>query len=282
MMERNKEGVLHALTAGWSILNRGGSAADAVEESIRVMEDDETFDAGRGSCLNAAGEIELDAGIMNGKTLQAGAAAAVQQVKNPISLARAIMERSEHVLLVGMGAQRFAREHGVAVCGLDDLITRREIDRWRLAQAETKPLSRRSRVASDTVGAVALDKAGTIVSGTSTGGTPNKYPGRVGDAPLIGSGIYADNAIGGVSTSGWGEGMIRIVMAKTVIDLIARNGGDPEAAAREGLAVLRKKTGGDGGIIAVTPEGRIGIAFTTPRMARGSMNSSMKSPLVAV
>jgi beta-aspartyl-peptidase (threonine type) len=285
LVERHRQGVHEALKAGWSVLVRGGSAVEAVEQSIVVMENDDVFNAGRGSVLNAAGEIELDAGIMNGKTFQAGAVAAVQQVKNPITLARAIMEKSDTVLLVGMGAVRFAREHGIPTCGLDDLITRREIDRWREAQAgdkQSRGTLSRTRTGSDTVGAVALDKAGTVVSGTSTGGTPNKPQGRVGDSPLIGCGTYAENAVGAVATTGWGEAMIRVVMAKAVIDIMDRNGRDPEAAVREGLALLQKKTGGTGGIIAVSPEGRVGIAYNTPRMARAYMHSSLKTPVVAV
>ncbi len=286
LLERHRQGVLSAVKAGWAVLTRGGNAVDAVERCIVSMENDDVFDAGRGSILNSAGEIELDASIMNGRTLEAGAVAAVQMVKNPITLARAIMEQGDNVLLVGMGAVRFAREHGVELCGIDDLITRREIDRWRLAQAKAKPVhvgrSRKSRALSDTVGAVALDKAGTIVSGTSTGGTPNKHPGRVGDSPLIGCGTYAHNHSGGVSTSGNGEAMIRVVMAKTVVDLMERNGHDPEAAARDGLALLQKRTSARGGIVAVSPEGNVGIAFTTSRMARGYMYSGLKTPFVAV
>jgi L-asparaginase / beta-aspartyl-peptidase len=286
LVDAHRSGVHHALKVGWAVLNKGGTAVDAVEKAIIVMEDDETFDAGTGSFMNAAGEVELDASIMSGKGYRAGAIAAVQNVKNPISLARKILEESEHVLLVGMGATRFAREHGIKTCSQDDLITNRELERWREIQRKknfiTKDAFRRKKVPVDTVGAVAIDSHGNIASGASTGGTPNKYPGRVGDSPLIGCGTYADNEIGGVSTSGWGEAFIRVVMAKTVIDLMDHNGGDPEHAVSDGLKILIRKTDGYGGIIAMNNEGRIGIAFNTPRMARAYMTSEMKTPVVVI
>lgn len=286
LADAHKAGVQHALKAGWTVLSKGGSAVDAVEKAILVMEDDETFDAGTGSFINMAGEVELDASIMNGRTYRAGAIAAVQNVKNPISLARKIMDESEHILLVGMGATRFAREHGIKTCGQDDLITNRELERWRDIQAAknftTKEAFRRKKIPVDTVGAVALDIHGNLASGASTGGTPNKYPGRVGDSPLIGCGVYADNEIGGVSTSGWGESMIKVVMAKTVIELMDRNGGDPERAAQDGIKTLIRKADGYGGVIAMNNAGDIGIAFNTPRMARGYMTSEMRTPFVSI
>jgi beta-aspartyl-peptidase (threonine type) len=285
LLDAHKAGIQHALKAGWTILSKGGTAVEAVEKAIIVMEDDETFDAGTGSFINLAGEVELDASIMNGRTFRAGAVAAVQNIKNPISLARKIMEGSEHILLVGMGATRFAREHGIKTCKQDDLITDRELERWREIQRNgnviTKEAFRRKKVPVDTVGAVAIDRHGNIASGASTGGTPNKYPGRVGDSPLIGCGTYADNSIGGVSTSGWGESMIKVVMAKTVIDLMDRNGGDPERAVQDGLRILIRKADGYGGIIAVNNEGKIGIAYNTPHMVRAYMTAEMRTPFVA-
>jgi beta-aspartyl-peptidase (threonine type) len=250
------------------------------------MEEDETFDAGRGSFLNEAGEVELDAAIMSGRNLRAGAVAAVQNVRNPITLARAVMEKSEHVLLVGKGALRFAREHGVPTCKADDLIVLREIDRWRAAQGDgprsAKEAFRKAGTAADTVGAVAMDRGGNLAAGTSTGGTPNKPPGRVGDSPLIGCGTYADNESGAVSTTGWGESLIRVVMAKTVTELMVRFGGDPAAAAEEALRVLVRKTGGYGGVIALSRRGEVGMSFNTPRMARAYITTGMSAPFVAV
>ncbi len=284
LVEAHKRGVQQALHVGWDVLYKGGSAVDAVEAAIMMMEDDEVFDAGRGSFINQAGEVELEASIMNGRTFRAGAVAAVQHVKNPICLARKIMEESDHVVLVGMGATRFAREHGIQTCSPDDLITSREIERWRQAQGRKhsfiKDALKKKKVPVDTVGAIALDQSGNIASGTSTGGTPNKYPGRVGDSPLIGCGTYADNAVGGVSTTGWGEAMIRVVMAKTVLDIMDRNGSDAEKAAQDGIKLLERKADGYGGVIALTNAGKVGIAYNTPRMARGYMNSELNEPVV--
>jgi len=286
LVEPHKKGLRAAFKVGWDVLQKKGAAVDAVEEAIIVMEQDDTFDAGRGSFINGAGEVELDASIMNGATFRAGAVAAVQNIPHPITLARAIMEKSEHILLVGMGASRFAREHKIKTCSQDDLITSRELERWRALQAggafSTKDAFRRKRHPSGTVGAVALDHRGNVAAGTSTGGTPNKYPGRVGDSPLIGCGTYAENRAGAVSTSGWGEAMIKVVMAKTVIDLMDWHEMGPSRAAEEALKILKKKASGYGGIIVLNPEGDVGIAFNTPRMARAYQTSSMRSPIVEV
>jgi len=286
LVDPHKKGLRAALKVGWRVLQKKGSAIDAVEAAILVMERDDTFDAGRGSFINRAGEVELDASIMNGATFRAGAVAAVQNIPHPITLARAIMEKSEHVLLVGMGASRFAREHKIPTCSQDDLITTRELERWRALQADgsysTKDAFRKKRHPSGTVGAVAMDHHGNVAAGTSTGGTPNKYPGRVGDSPLIGCGTYADNGAGAVSTTGWGEAMIKVVMAKTVIDLMDWHEMDPPKAAEEALKILKKKAAGYGGIIVLNPKGDVGIAFTTPRMARAYQTSSMRLPIVEV
>jgi beta-aspartyl-peptidase (threonine type) len=286
LLGSHKAGVEAALKEGWDALSKGGSAVDAVVAAIMVMEDDETFDAGRGSFINMAGEVELDAGLMSGKGFRAGAIAAVQNVKNPISLARKIMEESEHILLVGMGATRFAREHGIKTCSQDDLITDRELDRWRELQGGkniiTKEAFRARKVPVDTVGAVAMDRFGNIASGVSSGGTPNKHPGRVGDSPLIGCGTYADNDIGGASTTGWGEAMMKVVMAKMVVDLMEHNGGDSDKAAKDAMKTLVRKTNGYGGVIAMNNEGRVGIAFNTPHMVRAYMTSEMTAAFVTV
>ena len=286
--DAHRTGVLNALKAGWEILKDGGTAVEAVERSIIVMENDDTFNAGRGSALDAAGEIELDASIMEGGTLRAGAVAAVQNVANPISVARAIMERSDTVLLVGLGATRFAKEHGIATCGQDALITLREIARWREAQASGGRTAPRRKGAprgpspGDGVGAVALDARGNIASGTSSGGTPNKHQGRVGDSALVGSGTYADNTLGGVSSTGRGEAIISAVMAKSVIGMMQSNGHDPERAAKDAIAVLKKRTGERGGVIVLSASGAVGVAFNTPRMARAFITSSIKGPIAAV
>jgi beta-aspartyl-peptidase (threonine type) len=250
------------------------------------------FDAGRGSHLNALGEIELDASIMNGTTFRCGAVAAVQNIRYPITLARKVMDESEHILLVGKGATRFALEHGIEQCSQSELLVGRELERWKELQSrkkfstkepfQKKMLDESTRRASDTVGAVALDRDGVICAGTSTGGTPNKYPGRVGDSPLIGCGNYADSSVGGVSTTGWGEAMIKVVMAKTIIDLMELNGGNPQTAAEKGIDILKRKADGDGGVIVLNPLGIFGIAFNTPRMAHAYINETMSTPVVAV
>lgn len=294
LLEAHRSGCARGISVGWEILRSGGSAVDAVEKAINVLEDDPVFDAGRGSHLNAMGEIELDASIMNGTTFRCGAVAAVQNIRNPISLARKVMEESEHILLVGKGAARFALEHGIKQSSLDELLVGRELDRWKELQGRAtfstkEPFRKKTRTddpieraASDTVGAVALDRQGVICAGTSTGGTPNKYPGRVGDSPLIGCGTYADSSIGGISTTGWGEAMIKVVMAKTVINLMDLNGGNPQTAAEKGMEILKRKADGDGGVIVLTPEGKFGIAFNTPRMARAYISETTDAPIVNV
>jgi beta-aspartyl-peptidase (threonine type) len=278
LVDAHNNGVSKALQIGWEILKSSGSAVEAVEKAINYMEDDITFDAGKGSHVNADGEIELDASIMNGKTFRAGAVASVKNVRNPISLCRKIMDESEHILLTGMGAERFAKEHGIQTCSQMDLLIDRELKKWEEAKGKQNFSTKDAfqlRKPSDTVGAVALDSEGNICAGTSTGGTFNKYPGRVGDSPLIGCGTYADNTVGGVSTTGWGEAMIKVVMAKTVIDVMEFNNGDPQQAAEKGIEILARKADGYGGLIALNGKGEFGIAFNTPRMARAYMNSEM-------
>jgi beta-aspartyl-peptidase (threonine type) len=285
-VEAHRKGCLTALKVGWNILKTGGSAIDAVEQTVRIMEDDETFDAGYGSHLNQLGIVELDASIMTGTTLRCGAVAAVHRVKNPISLARTIMDESEHILLVGDGAERFATEYGFPLCNPKSLINQREQKRWNDLRKRkgfsTRDAFRKKHSSSGTVGAVARDSQGTICAGTSTGGTLNKYMGRVGDSPLIGCGTYADNDIGGVSTTGWGEAMIKIVMAKTVIDLMDMHGGQPQIAIEKALELLHRKVEGFGGVIALNKDGNIGVAFNTPRMARAYMSDMMSEPFADV
>lgn len=285
-VESHRRGMLNALTIGWKTLIDGGSAVDAVEQAIKSMEDDETFDAGYGSHLNQLGEVELDASIMDGKMIRCGAVAAVHKIKNPITLARKVMDESEHILLVGEGAERFAAEHKIKLCKPDDLINKRERERWEELRGrkefKTKDSFHKKKYSSDTVGAVAMDKNNNICAGTSTGGTLNKYPGRVGDSPLIGCGTYADNEVGGVSTTGWGEAIIKVVMAKTVIDLMEANDSKPQNAADKGIEILRRKAEGFGGVIVLNEHGHFGISFNTPRMARAYMNSVMTEPFVAV
>ncbi|NUN69770.1 MAG: isoaspartyl peptidase/L-asparaginase [Bacteroidetes bacterium] len=285
MVEAHRTGVAAALREGWKLLSHGGSAVQAVEAAIRCMEDDPTFDAGRGSFVNALGEIELDASIMNGSTMRCGAVASVQNIRNPITVARAIMEKSDMVLLTGIGAVRFAKEHQLPTCKNDDLLVGRELQRWKQIQGQRKFSAKdafRGTVPSDTVGAVAMDANGIIAAGTSTGGTPNKPPGRVGDSPLIGCGTYADSTIGGVSCSGWGEGIIAVSLAKSVIDKMEMTGADGDAAAAYGIQRLASKVDGLGGIVLLDRNGRPSVAYNTPRMARAYRTSEMKSDVIEV
>jgi L-asparaginase / beta-aspartyl-peptidase len=283
----HRAGVLKAAKAGWAILLSGGPAAEAVEQAVVTMEDDETFNAGRGSFINLVGEVELDAGIMEGANFNVGAVAAVQRIAHPVSLARLIMEKSDHVLLAGMGAARFAQEHGLSLCGKDELITGKELLRWRQVQGgknnnRSRRGLRKKREACDTVGAVALDKAGNIVAASSTGGIANKYPGRVSDAPMAGCGFYADNQIGGTVIAGAGEEIARVVLAKSVVEAMDRNGGDAHDAGRACIELLKRRTGGRCGIIALNRKGDVGIAYNTPRMARSYISTGMKAPFVSV
>ncbi len=258
-----------AAQIGWSILNDGGSALDAVEAAIRSLEDDPAFDAGKGAWLNASGEVELDAIIMDGATLNNGAVAAIQHVRNPIAVARLVMERTPHSLLAGLGAEHFAQAQGIELCDEADLLTGQELERWKIIKAQ-RDFSIREAFGGKphgTVGAVARDRAGHIAAGTSTGGTPNKLQGRVGDSPLIGCGCYADDDSAGASATGWGESIMKVVLSKAVCDFIAQ-GLDAQQAAEKAIEVLADRAQGLGGLIVIDRAGQIGAAFNTPRMAR--------------
>ena len=277
MVDAHIRGVNNALTAGWRVLERGGSALDAVEEAVVIMEDDETFDAGRGSFLNRDGKVQLDALIMDGATLRAGGVGCVEHLRNPVRAARKILSESPHVYFVAEGAEKFAAEHGIPLCSNNDLIIQREVERLReyqAAQAGSKadgndlfaPTAHDATTSHDTVGAVALDRSGNIAAATSTGGTLNKAPGRLGDSSLIGSGCYADNQSAAASTTGWGEPIMKLVLAKWTADRIAA-GNLPEWSALEAINYLKQRVNGHGGIIVLDPRGHFGIAHNTPRMA---------------
>ena len=269
MVEAHLNGVRHALAAGWQALARGGSALDAVEEAVVVMENDDTFDAGRGSFLNRDGKVQLDAFIMEGATLRGGGVGCVERLANPIRAARKILSESPHVYFVGEGAERFAAEHGIPLCRNEDLIIPREVERLRQYQARTgqeQPDLFAPTISHDTVGAVALDGEGNIAAATSTGGTLNKAPGRLGDSSLIGCGCYADNQSAAASTTGWGEPIMKLVLAKWAADRVAA-GNLPEWVAAEAVNYLKDRVQGHGGIILLDAQGRFGIAHNTPRMA---------------
>jgi beta-aspartyl-peptidase (threonine type) len=367
--EAHESGVRNALEAGYLILSRGGSAIDAVEAAVTVLEDDPTFDAGRGSFLTSDGRVQLDALLMDGGRMKAGGVACVEHLRNPIQAARLVLEQSPHVYFVGEGAERFAAAHGIALIDNSELVLPREVARLALAQrrhaaglADTTfsgleeqsasspkgipahilhddkspetaakgtgfspyidPLNKPGDLAPegrdhkswndpklnspsgiahesghdfsraekaqkelgasapenkpsspghnshDTVGAVALDGHGNLAAGTSTGGTLNKTPGRVGDSSLIGCGCYADNLAAAVSLTGWGEPIMKLVLGKWATDRVAA-GTAPEIAAREAISYLYNRLGGHGGIILLGPDGRFGLAHNTPGMAWG-------------
>ena len=277
MVEAHLRGVRNALGSGWRVLETGGTALDAVEAAVVIMEDDETFDAGRGSFLNRDGKVQLDALIMDGATLRAGGVGCVERVRNPVRAARKILSESPHVYFVGEGAEQFAAEHGVELCRNEELVTAREVERLREYQAQ-QPGDGSAKdgndlfapeISHDTVGAVALDRAGNIAAATSTGGTLNKAPGRLGDSSLIGCGCYADNLSAAVSTTGWGEPIMKLVLAKWTADRVAA-GNLPEWAAQEAMNYLKQRLNGHGGIIVLNAQGQFGIAHNTPRMAWAS------------
>jgi beta-aspartyl-peptidase (threonine type) len=257
-----REGVERAARAAWELLRQGGSALDAVVLAASVLEDDPTFNAGTGATLTAAGDVELDASLMDGATLGAGAVASVRDVKNPVRLARAVLERSGHVLLVGDGASGFARDVGIPAWPNDRLVTPHQRARFEAARGR-KPAT----VGGGTIGAVARDARGHLAAATSTGGTFLKRPGRVGDSPLIGAGTYADDRLAAVSATGEGERIIQVTLARHVADLVGAGRG-AAAAAAEGIRVLGDRVRGHGGVIVVGPGGEPGFAFNTPAMAR--------------
>jgi beta-aspartyl-peptidase (threonine type) len=269
MVGAHLNGVRNAAAAGWRVLERGASALDAVEEAVVVLEDDETFDAGRGSFLNRDGKVQLDAFIMDGSTLRGGGVGCVERLRNPVRAARKILSDSPHVYFVAEGAERFAAEHGIALCRNEDLIIPREVERLREYQAQGSNHGNdlfAPEISHDTVGAVALDRDGNIAASTSTGGTLNKAPGRLGDSSLIGCGCYADNLSAAASTTGWGEPIMKLVLAKWAADRV-ESGSLPEWVAQEAMNYLKQRLNGHGGIIVLDAQGRFGIAHNTPRMA---------------
>jgi beta-aspartyl-peptidase (threonine type) len=281
-VEDCRSGIRRALEAGWKILNSDGSAIDAVQAVIVILEDDPAFDAGFGSHLNLDGHVQLDAIIMDGASLKAGAVAAVEHVRNPILLARAVLEKSEHMMLVAAGAEQFAAEHGVPLCAPESLVHERERSAWTVCKQDSHATENHLGHESGTVGAVALDSSGHLVAATSTGGTCCKLPGRVGDSPLIGCGCYADAEAGGVSCTGHGEGIMKIVMAKMATDLLHdqrvllphREKEDeplslPQAVADACIRKLALRAHATGGLILLDHDGNPAAAFSTPRMAYG-------------
>ena len=260
---RYQHGLERALEAGHAVLARGGASLDAVCAAVVELEDSPLFNAGRGAVYNADGKHELDAGVMDGATLAAGAVAAVGRIRNPVLAARAVMERSAHVLLVGRGAERFASR-----CGL-----KMERPAYFHTEARLAAWKRRQKGHHGTVGAVALDRAGNLAAATSTGGYTGKLAGRVGDSPLIGAGTYADNSACAVSGTGLGEAFIRAVLAHDVAARM-RYGGESLASASSKALATVARLGGDGGLIAVDPRGRIVMPFHSEGMYRACVDSA--------
>ena len=285
-----KAGCERALAAGWSILNQGGSALDAVEAAVVVLEDDPVFDAGFGSHLTLDGHAECDAIVMDGATLRAGSVAALRRIRNPIRLARQVLENCPHMMLVAEGAERFASKQGLELCAPEDLIAEAEHDAWLKCRNSKHAAAHHRGHEQGTVGAVALDSNGSLFAATSTGGTCCKLPGRVGDSPLIGCGCYADSEVGGVSCTGYGEAIMKVVLAKTAADFLRHPiGSDPDPslsilpkpstpdvaalAAREAMSLFAKRTHATAGLILLDRKGNPGFAFNTPRMAHAYVTS---------
>ena len=286
MVEAHQQGVARALAAGYALLEKGARALDAVETAVAILEDDDTFDAGRGSFLTRDGRVQLDALLMDGSNLRAGGVACVERIRNPIHAARLVLDKSPHVYFVGEGAEQFAAAHGIELIDNSELVMEREVVRLKEAQEqERRGLPDQSfsgppneieppnytvhkHDSHDTVGAVALDNFGNLAAGTSTGGTLNKTPGRVGDSSIIGCGGYADNHSAATSLTGWGEPIMKLVLGKWAVDRVA-GGIPPELSAMDAIAYLNRRLNGHGGIILLGPDGRYGIAHNTPRMAWG-------------
>lgn len=289
MEEAYKASLKRALEKGYGVLQSGGSSLDAVEATVRILEDDSLFNAGKGAVFTHEGRNELDAAIMNGKTRAAGAVAGVTVIRNPVSAARAVMEKSEHVMMIGPGAEKFAKEAGLEI--VDPSYFRTE-SRWKglqkalkedsLASAKSNAYTNPAKLGIinkdnkfGTVGAVALDKQGNLAAATSTGGMTNKKYGRVGDSPIIGAGTYANNNTVAVSCTGWGEYYIRNVVAYDLSALMEYKGLSVQDA---GKTVIKKvgDMGGDGGLIALDKNGNMAMPFNTEGMYRGAVTKDGK------
>lgn len=292
--EREKEyrdKLEEAVMAGYKALQAGKSGLDAVEIAIRILEDSPLFNAGKGAVFTHDGRNELDASIMDGKTLKAGAVAGLHRVKNPITLARTVMEKSEHVMLIGDGAEQFASEQKIELVDPKYFWTQPRWDALQriLKEEKEKEIPKSGTIAAKeepynkfgTVGAVALDKDGNLAAGTSTGGMTNKKYGRVGDAPIIGAGTYANNATCAVSATGWGEFFIRLGVARDISALMEYRSLPIQMAADLVIKQKLQNLGGDGGVIAIDRLGNIAISFNSEGMYRAYINSEGK-PVVEI
>ncbi|CAM2008603.1 isoaspartyl peptidase/L-asparaginase family protein [Acanthopleuribacter pedis] len=267
----HQAGCRAAQAAGTAVLAKGGDAVSAVCAAIRVLEDDPTFDAGKGSFLNERGEVELDAGLMEGDQLHYGAVLGVARIQNPIDLARYIMEHNQHCVFFGEGAEALAGPAGLASVDPHSHVLPRERKRFETYRDQPEKLNSGVwRAAHDTVGALARDQHGNLAAGNSTGGIPNKQRNRVGDAALISSGLYADNEMGAAMCTGWGESIMRAGMLHQALAQLKAKGDSSEAAqaaAETAVNHLERRVGGYGGIVVMTRSGYCGAAFNTERMA---------------
>jgi beta-aspartyl-peptidase (threonine type) len=265
-----RAGVVRAAEVGWAVLARGGQALDAVIEAVAVLEDDPHFNAGVGSVLTHEGVVEMDASVMAGDTLAAGAVAAVRGVANPVRLARAVLDEEREVFLVGEPAVALAGRRGLRLCPPEALVTDETRRRWLAREAAS----------GNTVGAVARDAAGHVAAATSTGGVAGKRCGRVGDSAVIGAGTYADDVLGAGSATGPGEAIIRLGLVRVALGELAR-GTPADAAACGALAELERRLGAQAGLILIDPLGRIGIAHTTPAMPAAYRTADVREAVVA-
>ncbi len=268
--EPRRQGCLASVRAGWDVLRAGGTALDAVVAAVVVLEDDPHFNAGTGSCTTSDGAVEMDASVMDGTRLAAGAVGAVERIKNPIRLARAIMDDGRHILLVGPQALAFAVRCGIEPCDPAALL----VDRRRFGAA---PAPQAEDPGVGTVGAVATDRDGHVAAATSTGGVGGKVPGRVGDSAIIGAGTYADDRHGAASATGPGEAIMRVTLTRLAIDTLARR-RDPQAACREALGVLSERVGAQCGLIVTNAAGDVGFAYTSDAMPVAYMHAGLDAP----
>ena len=285
LQDTARAGCAAAASRGWATLLAGGSALDAVTVAVMALEDNPAFNAGTGAVLTRDGTAELDAGIMEGATLEVGAVAGVRRIKNPILLARAVLA-SPQVLLSGAGAEEFAESQGIAFCDPAVLVTTQQRARWQTALREGDRGDARAHLTDPnakhgTVGAVALDAAGHIVAASSTGGVMLKPTGRVGDTPVPGAGFYAEDGIGGVACTGHGEDFLRLVIARRAIEILA-NGKPAQIAADETIALLGSRIAGAGGMIMIDALGRVGFACNTTNMAYAYLRDGQDTPIAGV
>ncbi|KAL8572559.1 hypothetical protein ACOMHN_040463 [Nucella lapillus] len=271
LAEASVAGVMRAARAAHALLVQGQSAVDAVVTAVTSLEDDPAFDAGTGSVLNAAGEVEMDAVVMEGASLKAGGVACVSNIHNPVQLARLVMDKTDHALLVGKGANQFAEQMGVPTVATETLVTESARAEWKSYTQYRETINdlfsnRGGPSGCDTVGAVALDVTGNVAFATSTGGITAKRPGRVGDSPIVGAGGYADSQVGAVSSTGHGEAIIRTCLAHRIITYM-ETGQSPDAASQRALDHMTRRVQGSGGVVVVSAKGEVGVNFSTQRMA---------------